>query len=46
VAIEVWAETDAARAFYERYGFQSLRDDRLHMYLSLETARRLIDEEG
>jgi GNAT superfamily N-acetyltransferase len=46
VAIEVWAKTDAARAFYETYGFRSLRDDRLHMYLSLETARRLIDEES
>lgn len=35
VAMEVWAKTDRARSFYERYGFKALLDDPFHMYLSL-----------
>jgi len=46
IAIEVWTKTDSARAFYEKYGLQSLRDDRRQMYLPLETACRLMEEEG
>ena len=42
VALEVWAKTERARAFYERYGFQSLIDDELHLYLPLTTARQLM----
>lgn len=41
VAMEVWAKTDRTRSFYERYGFEALSDDPLHMYLSLETARQV-----
>lgn len=40
--IEVDAKDDVARAFYSRFGFRSLTDDRLHMYLPMETARRVI----
>lgn len=40
--IEVDAKDDAARAFYARFGFRSLADDRLRMYLPMETARRAI----
>lgn len=40
--IEVDAKDDTARAFYARFGFRSLTDDRLHMFLSMETARQAV----
>jgi GNAT superfamily N-acetyltransferase len=40
--IEVDAKDDTARSFYARFGFRSLTDDRLHMFLSMETARQVI----
>lgn len=42
VAVEVWAKTDRARAFYGKYGFQSLLDNSLHLYLPLQTVRQLL----
>jgi predicted GNAT family N-acyltransferase len=41
-AIEVDAKDESARAFYSKYGFASLTDDALHMYLPMQTARELI----
>jgi predicted N-acetyltransferase YhbS len=38
--IEVDAKDDAARSFYAKFGFRSLKDDRLHMFLAMETARQ------
>lgn len=43
VALEVWAKTARARTFYEKYGFESLIDDRLHLYLPLATAQRWLE---
>jgi GNAT superfamily N-acetyltransferase len=40
-AVEVVAIDDRAHAFYEKYGFHELRDDRLHMYLSMKTIGKL-----
>ena len=40
-AVEVVALDEAARAFYEKYGFLSLQDDALHLYLSMKTVRRM-----
>lgn len=40
--IEVEAKDDTARSFYARFGFRSLADDRQHMYLPMETARKAI----
>jgi predicted N-acetyltransferase YhbS len=40
--IEVDAKDEAARSFYARFGFRSLTDDRLHMYLPMETARQAL----
>jgi len=40
--IEVDAKDDAARSFYAKFGFRSLKDDRLHMFLPMETARQAI----
>ncbi|MGQ0562495.1 MAG: GNAT family N-acetyltransferase [Gemmatimonadota bacterium] len=40
VAMEVWAKTERARAFYARYGFASLIDDRRRLYLPLASARQ------
>lgn len=42
--IEVDAKDDTARSFYARFGFRSLTDDRLHMFLPMETARRAIEK--
>ena len=43
VAMEVWAKTDQARSFYQKYGFERLVDDPLHLYLPLATARRVLE---
>lgn len=40
-AVEVDAIDDDARAFYLKYGFVSLRDDRLHMYMSIKAILKL-----
>jgi ribosomal protein S18 acetylase RimI-like enzyme len=40
--IEVDAKDEGAKAFYERYGFRTLPDDRLHMYLAMGTAKELV----
>ena len=37
---EVLAKDEAARRFYERYGFAPLVDDDLHLYVSLRTVAR------
>ena len=39
--IEVDAKDEAAQSFYGHFGFRSLKDDQLHMYLPMETARTL-----
>lgn len=43
VALEVWSKTDRARSFYEKYGFEPLVDDPLHLYLPLATARGVLE---
>lgn len=40
-AVEVDAIDDKAKAFYERYGFQSLLDAPRHMYLPMKTVEAL-----
>ncbi len=40
-AIEVVAIDDAARTFYERYGFTPLIDDPRHLYLPVNVVRKL-----
>lgn len=40
-AVEVAAKHERAREFYLRYGFRSLEDERLHLYLPIETIRTL-----
>ena len=45
-AIEVDAKDEASRSFYAKYGFESLTDDRLHMYLPMATARELVEQSG
>ena len=40
-AIEVVAINDTARAFYLKYGFHTLKDDRQHLYLPIATVRKL-----
>ncbi len=42
-AVEVDALNDTARNFYRRYGFRSLPDDTLHLYLPLKAFRRLLE---
>jgi len=40
LAIEVLAQEDQARGFYEKYGFASLLDEPRHMFLSIQAAKR------
>ena len=40
-AVEVVAINDAARAFYLKYGFHPLKDDRHHLYLPMSTVKKL-----
>ena len=42
--IEVDALDESARKFYEHYGFSSLVDDQLHLYLPMADAKALVDE--
>lgn len=44
--IEVDAKDEVSQSFYAKYGFQSLPDDPLHMYLPMATARELIEQPG
>lgn len=44
--IEVDAKDEASQSFYAKYGFRSLPDDALHMYLPIATARELIEQSG
>lgn len=41
-AVEVDALDERARAFYETFGFTSLADDRLHLYLTVKVIRKLL----
>jgi GNAT superfamily N-acetyltransferase len=41
--VEVYAKHETAAAFYRRFGFVPLEDDRLHLYLPVHTARTLIE---
>lgn len=40
-AVEVHAIDEAARQFYLKYGFVSLRDDRQHLFLPMQVVRQL-----
>jgi hypothetical protein len=40
-AVEVIAKNDAAKRFYERYGFRRLVDDERHLYLSMKSLEKL-----
>jgi predicted GNAT family N-acyltransferase len=42
-AVEVVAKGEASRAFYARYGFRSMDDDPLHMYLATRTVEQAFD---
>ena|SRR5205809_961580 len=39
VVVDAWDE--AARKFYLKYGFNELRDDRLHLYLPMKVIKQL-----
>jgi GNAT superfamily N-acetyltransferase len=41
-AVEVYAKHDDAAAFYRRYGFVPLEDDRLHLYLPISMVSPLL----
>jgi ribosomal protein S18 acetylase RimI-like enzyme len=43
-AVEVIAKNEAARRFYLKYGFHSLLDDQLHLYLSMKTLKKLFGD--
>lgn len=41
-AVEVIALNESAKKFYLKYGFKSLLDDDLHLYLSIRTIKKLL----
>jgi GNAT superfamily N-acetyltransferase len=41
LAVELYAIDEDARRFYLKYGFISLADDQLHLYLTMKTVRKL-----
>jgi GNAT superfamily N-acetyltransferase len=41
--IDVFAKHEKAKSFYLKYGFTALRDNPLHLFLPMETARRAVD---
>lgn len=41
-AIEVTAKDDTARAFYQKFGFRSLPDNDLNLFLPVDTIRTLL----
>lgn len=41
-AMEVVAKGEQARLFYARYGFQALADSELHLYLQMQTIRKIL----
>lgn len=43
-AVEVVAVDETARSFYRKYGFKELLDDRLHLYLPMQTVERLFEK--
>jgi ribosomal protein S18 acetylase RimI-like enzyme len=43
-AVEVRAKGEAAKRFYERYGFKRAVDDGLHLYLSVKVLPKLFGE--
>lgn len=43
-AVSVDAKDDEAAGFYGHFGFESLKDSDLHLYLLMDTARQLIAE--
>lgn len=43
-ALEVRAKDGKARAFYEHFGFRRMLDDDSHLYLSLKSVRRALDD--
>ncbi|HXH69136.1 MAG TPA: GNAT family N-acetyltransferase [Pyrinomonadaceae bacterium] len=40
-AVEVYALSESARVFYQKYGFIELSDDRLHLHLPIKTIKDL-----
>jgi ribosomal protein S18 acetylase RimI-like enzyme len=40
-AVDLWAMNDRARRFYLRYGFMELLDDPSHLYVPIQTLRKL-----
>lgn len=41
-AVELYALTDFAREFYQKFGFTVLLDDSLHLYISIKKIRKLM----
>jgi hypothetical protein len=35
---------EAARRFYEKYGFRALVDDQLHLYVSMKTLKKIFSD--
>ena len=40
-AVEIYALNDTARNFYSKFGFQALKDDKHHLYMSVKKISKL-----
>jgi hypothetical protein len=45
-AAEVVAKSETSRSFWTKFGFASLEDNRLHLYLPMKTVRRAFVARG
>jgi len=45
-AVEVVALDEAARRFYTHFGFESLQDDKRHLFLPISVARKIAEAAG
>jgi hypothetical protein len=45
-AVHLFSKDDDARRFYLKYGFISLQDDPLHLYVLMATVRGMFVEAG
>ena len=41
-ALEAHAKVDEARLFYEHHGMQRLKDEKLHLYLSMKQIKKAL----
>jgi len=44
-AVDIWSKDEVARKFYLKYGFLTLQDDPLHLYLPIGTVQQMFEKD-